>query len=114
MTISLSTHVLDLTSGVPAEGVKIELWKIEKTEKHLVTYMITNQDGRVSPQMIEQAGEYQLLFFIGDYFKPTNNRLSEPMFLDKVPIQFGVDISKRNYHIPLLVSPWGYQTYRGS
>lgn len=114
MTITLSTHVLDLTSGVPAEGVEIELWKIEKSEKHLVTFMITNQDGRISPQMIEQAGEYQLLFFIGDYFKSTNNQLSEPMFLNKIPIQFGVEISNRNYHIPLLISPWGYQTYRGS
>jgi 5-hydroxyisourate hydrolase len=114
MTISLSTHVLDLTSGVPAEGVNIELWKLERTEKHLVAYLLTNQDGRVSPQMIEQAGEYQMLFYIGDYFKSRNNQLSEPMFLDKVPIQFGVEMGNRNYHIPLLISPWGYQTYRGS
>lgn len=114
MTISLSTHVLDLSSGVPAEGVKIELWKIEATEMNLLTKLMTNQDGRVSPQIIEEGGEYQFLFYIGDYFKFKKDQLSDPMFLNKVPIQFGVEISKRNYHIPLLISPWGYQTYRGS
>ncbi|MBZ5751626.1 hydroxyisourate hydrolase [Metabacillus rhizolycopersici] len=114
MTISLSTHVLDLNSGVPAEGVKIEFWKIDETNMYLVTKFITNQDGRITPQIIEQAGEYQLLFYIGDYFKSKTIHLSKPMFLNKVPIQFGIEISNRNYHIPLLISPWGYQTYRGS
>jgi 5-hydroxyisourate hydrolase len=114
MTICLSTHVLDLARGVPAEGVRIELFKLDNTEMQLVTDMITNLDGRVPQYILEQAGVYQLLFFIGDYFKTKTNQLSEPMFLDKVPIQFGLEKNNCHYHIPLLISPWGYLTYRGS
>ena len=113
----LTTHVLDTSKGAPAYNLKIQLFKINKLEKNLVGTFTTNQDGRVDKPLITEENleeiEYELLFFVGDYFKDItkNNDLK---FLDDVVIRFGISDPSQHYHVPLLVSPWSYSTYRGS
>jgi 5-hydroxyisourate hydrolase len=110
----LSTHVLDLTVGQPAAGMKIELWRHDATPTLLKT-VATNHDGRVDGPLLEAAtiapGAYELVFFVRDYFAA---RKVECSFLDRVPIRFSIVDAAANYHVPLLVTPWGYSTYRGS
>jgi 5-hydroxyisourate hydrolase len=105
----LTTHVLDLTRGCPARGMKIELWSIDPSKQ--LKSVQTNPDGRVDSPLLEGnemvAGSYELLFHVGDYF-------GERRFLDRVPIRFVISDASAKYHVPLLVSPWGYSTYRGS
>ncbi|TXC91519.1 hydroxyisourate hydrolase [Metabacillus litoralis] len=113
MTITLSTHVLNTVNGIPAKEMIIELWKVNDDDHIFLTKMETNSDGRVPPLELNVAGIYELVFYVGDYFKESETS-TEPMFLDLVPIRFGVELGKGNYHVPLLVSPWSYQTYRGS
>ncbi|EIJ80430.1 putative transthyretin-like protein [Bacillus methanolicus PB1] len=117
----LTTHILDLTHGTPAENVKIEMFYLEdelETKKRLLQTTITNQNGRVHRPLLDQheivPGTYELLFYIGDYFLRKGLKLDEPLFLDKVVVRFGISQPNSNYHIPLLISPWGYQVYRGS
>ncbi len=116
MTRNLSTHVIDTSHGTPAAGVKIEL-RILTTGK-LLTTALTNADGRTDAPLLTaeamEVGKYELRFFIGDYFRGRGIPLNEPSFIDVVPIQFGISESPLNYHVPLLVSPWAYSTYRGS
>ena len=100
--MSLSTHVLDTARGVPAAGVAIEL----RTADALIT-ATTDEDGRARLLDETPAGEYELTFAVGDYF-------GERRFLDRVPIRFTVADPDAHYHVPLLVSPWSYSTYRGS
>lgn len=117
--MTLSTHVLDTAQGTPAQGVKIEFWHIDSDNTHrLIREVKTNRDGRVdSPLLNEEeskAGEYELVFFIADYYRSIGDDLPEPPFLDKVPLRFGISDPNSHYHVPLLITPWGYSTYRGS
>jgi len=110
----LSTHVLDLTRGRPAAGMRIELWNHDG--KHtLLKAVTTNAEGRTDGPLLEGVamvvGSYELLFFVKDYF--VTHRTDSP-FLDRVPIRFAIADASAGYHIPLLVTPWAYSTYRGS
>ncbi len=118
MSGKLSTHVLDTANGCPASGMKIELWSLLGDKRQLVTTVKTNADGRTDSPLLfadkMKAGEYELVFFVGDYFSTKKAALSKPPFLDKVPVRFAIAEAGANYHVPLLVSPWSYSTYRGS
>ena len=112
----LTTHCLDTFSGKPAKGVKVEVYYIsEKKEK--LNSTILNDNGRTDKPLLEGAkfkeGQYELVFFIGDYFKNITNLPNTP-FLNEVVIRFGISKPDEHYHVPLLVSPWSYSTYRGS
>ncbi len=113
----LTTHVLDTANGHPAAGMKIELHRLESGNKIPVTTTITNRDGRTeTPLLIGDAlteGRYRLLFHVADYFRSLGS-LDAGKFLDVVPILFCISDADANYHVPLLVSPWAYSTYRGS
>ncbi len=120
MSGKLTTHVLDTAQGRPAAYLLIELWWIEPESGeriHLKT-ACTNTDGRTNqPLLMEgelKVGTYELVFAVGEYFKAQLNHLPEPLFLDQIPIRFGIADANANYHVPLLVSPWSYSTYRGS
>ena len=132
MSGKLSTHVLDTANGRPADGLKIQLWKIEADEKRFLKEVITNQDGRTETPLLLgdelRAGVYELVFQVGPYFQNLSRRsvaeaeaaqdaflkTTEDTFLGDVPVRFRILNPGENYHIPLLVSPWGYTTYRGS
>ncbi|MGI9353163.1 MAG: hydroxyisourate hydrolase [Rhizobiaceae bacterium] len=110
----LTTHVLDTASGKPASDLTIELYRIEEGNRELMKTVSTNSDGRCDAPLLEgkdlKAGEYELSFDVGGYFLR-----SEPVpFLGNVPVRFGVSDTGEHYHVPLLVSPFGYSTYRGS
>ena len=114
----LTTHVLDTVSGKPAEGVKIDFSVFEGSEYRLVRTVHTNADGRngeplLTPETMK-AGQYQLVFYIAEYFTKVGATLPNPPFLDKAVIQFGMADATSHYHVPLLASPWSYTTYRGS
>ena len=112
----LTTHCLDTFSGRPAKGVKVEVYSISGTKEKLSSTTLNN-NGRSDEPLIEgsnfKEGEYELVFFIGDYFKNLTNLPKTP-FLNKVVIRFGGSKPDEQYHVPLLVSPWSYSTYRGS
>jgi 5-hydroxyisourate hydrolase len=112
----LTTHVLDTTAGGPAAGLTIELYRLTGGETR-VAIMRTNDDGRVDSPLLEgdalTAGVYELRFHAGDYLRQRHT-LPEPAFLDVVPIRFGIAAPDKHYHVPLLISPYGYSTYRGS
>lgn len=114
----LTTHILDLTHGMPAANVTIQLSKFEGSTLLILKTAITNDDGRLNEPLLSadgiRTGEYELLFHIGDYFREKGVTLPDPAFLDKVSIRFGIADSTSHYHVPLLISPWGYQVYRGS
>jgi 5-hydroxyisourate hydrolase len=113
----LTTHVLDTALGKPAAGLKIELYRIGASPERLKV-VTTNKDGRVDGPVIEgdafDAGTYELRFHAGDYLRATGMALADPPFLDVIPIRFGVAAPDQHYHVPLLISPYGYSTYRGS
>ncbi len=106
---SLTTHVLDTMNGRPAAGMKIELWSLGHST--LLKSVTTNADGRTDSPLLGAtefaAGNYEIVFFVGDYF-------GERRFLDRVPVRFTIEEAEAKYHVPLLVSPWAYSTYRGS
>ena len=111
----LTTHVLDTARGQPAAGVALELWRIEDDERcTLLAATRTNADGRTDAPLLADAdftaGVYELVFVVGPYFAAAGT----PPFLDRVPVRFGVADPAAHYHVPLLVSPWAYSTYRGS
>jgi 2-oxo-4-hydroxy-4-carboxy-5-ureidoimidazoline decarboxylase len=115
----LSTHVLDTHSGQPAVDVPIELWELSRQgENRLLWRGVTNRDGRTDTPLIAgrpvPIGSYELHFSIGGYFAARGVPLSDPPFLDVVPIRFSVANPEGHYHVPLVVSPWSYSTYRGS
>lgn len=118
MPAKLSTHVLDTAHGCPASGMKIELWSLEGEERTLVTSAQTNADGRTDAPLLKaeemQAGQYEIIFFAGDYFATKSATPPKARFLDKVPVRFGIADASASYHVPLLCSPWAYSTYRGS
>lgn len=114
----LTTHILDLTHGTPAANVTIQLSKFEGSTPLILKTAISNGDGRLNEPLLSademETGEYELLFHIGDYFREKDVTLPEPPFLDKISIRFGIADLTSHYHVPLLISPWGYQVYRGS
>jgi 5-hydroxyisourate hydrolase len=114
----LSTHVLDTANGRPARGMRIELFVFEGVERRPVTEAVTNADGRTdAPLMLGESyrpGSYELLFHVGEYFQGLGAATANPPFLDIVPIRFNLAEADGHYHVPLLVSPWSYSTYRGS
>ena len=112
----LTTHCLDTFSGKPAQGVKVEVYLISNKREKLNT-VVLNNNGRSDKPLLEgnnfKEGKYELIFFIGDYFKKITSLPKTP-FLDEVVIKFGISNPNEHYHVPLLVSPWSYSTYRGS
>ena len=110
----VSTHVLDTSRGKPAQGLAIDLHFCGK----LVKSVVTNNEGRTDQPLISadrlETGVYELTFHAGDYFRATGVTLTAPPFLDQIVVRFGVDDPNGNYHVPLLLSPYGYSTYRGS
>ncbi|AUN32957.1 hydroxyisourate hydrolase [Niveispirillum cyanobacteriorum] len=114
----LSTHVLDTSTGRPAAGLKLELFYLEGGQRALIRTEWTNQDGRTdSPLLSGHAipiGTYELLFQAGDYFRSLGVPLADPPFLDEIPLRFAIAEAQGHYHVPLLLSPWSYSTYRGS
>jgi len=113
----LTTHVLDVYSGKPGKGILVELFYISNSERKKLTSTKLNDDGRSNSPLAEGdifvKGKYELVFHIGDYFKNTS-AFSDVPFLDDVVIRFGISDPSQHYHVPLLVSPWSYSTYRGS
>jgi 5-hydroxyisourate hydrolase len=114
----LTTHVLDTASGIPAAGMKVELSTLEGGHWKLLKSFVTNADGRGAAPLLEGdamiKGEYRLVFHVADYFRGRGATLPEPPFLNRVPLRFGIADPDQHYHVPLLVSPWSYSTYRGS
>ncbi len=118
----LTTHVLDTAHGCPGKGITIELWQInnesELEKKTLLKTTVTNDDGRTDEPLLVNGefstGVYELVFQVGDYFATWKKKSPEIVFLDYIPIRFGIADINAHYHVPLLVSPWSYTTYRGS
>ncbi len=113
----LTTHVLDTARGCPAAGMRIELYKIDGSARTLLRMATTNADGRTDSQILPASeftpGIYELVFFAGAYFDSCGLDLAEPKFLDQIPLRFGMS-EESHYHVPLLLSPFSYSTYRGS
>jgi 5-hydroxyisourate hydrolase len=113
----LTTHVLDTASGRPAAGLKIALYRVSGNSHRKIKEAVTNADGRCDEPLLEgeafQTGEYELVFSAGDYLRAAKVKLPELPFLDQIPIRFGME-EEKHYHVPLLLSPYGYSTYRGS
>ena len=112
----LTTHCLDTYSGKPAKGMKVDLYYVSgKREK--INSITLNDNGRSDQPLLEgdnfKEGEYEFIFFVGEYFKKITDLPKTP-FLNEVVIKFGISNPKEHYHVPLLVSPWSYSTYRGS
>ena len=118
MTGRLTTHVLDTARGRPADGIKIMLYRVTGNSHRKIAETVTNADGRTDAPLLEgdacQAGGYELVFCAGDYLRRTGQAGGEVLFLDEVPIWFGIADAGAHYHVPLLLSAFGYSTYRGS
>lgn len=114
----LTTHVLDTARGKPAAGVKITLYRLGEAGREKIADVVTNQDGRCDGPILEGAafaeGSYELMFHAGDYLRATGQAGDGVLFLDQIPIRFGVPDAGQHYHVPLLISPFAYSTYRGS
>ena len=114
----LSTHVLDTARGKPAAGVEVSVSILEKGAPRRLKAAVTNSDGRTDEPLLSgdslTVGVYELIFSAGAYFRRMGEKLSEPPFLDEVAIRFGISDPHGNYHVPLLIAPHGYSTYRGS
>jgi len=114
----LTTHVLDTAGGKPAAGMNIELSVLEGSGWKMLKTLRTNADGRTDAPLLEGAellrGQYRLVFDVAAYYRGLGAKLPEPPFLDRVPLRFGIADTALHYHVPLLCSPWGYTTYRGS
>lgn len=117
--MGLSTHVLDTMHGTPAAGMAVELHAVQGGTATLVKKLVLNADGRNPDGPLFdnaglKAGTYRLVFDVADYFRARGVQLPQPPFLDRVTLDFGVADTGQHYHVPLLVSPWSYSTYRGS
>lgn len=115
---NISTHVLDTMHGRAANGMYFELYRVTEGKRNLLCQQHTNADGRSSKALLSdeemKAGIYELIFHAGDYFKAQGVQLAQPSFIDQVILRFGIADSNQNYHVPLIVTPWTYSTYRGS
>ncbi len=114
----LTTHVLDTAKGCPAAGLKIALYRVSGNSHHKIAETVTNEDGRTDSPILPagdfKTGQYELVFFAGDYLRASGQAGDDPLFLDEVPLRFGMSDADAHYHVPLLLSPFGYSTYRGS
>ncbi|VXC61408.1 5-hydroxyisourate hydrolase [Pseudomonas sp. 8Z] len=114
----LTTHVLDAAHGCPGSDIMIELYRVDGAQLELIGTARTNQDGRCEAPLLQgeayRSGTYQLHFHAGDYYRARGVMLAEPAFLDVVVLRFGIDAAQQHYHVPLLISPYSYSTYRGS
>ncbi len=114
----LSTHVLDTMHGVPANNIAIDLYRVDGDQRQLLKQVRTNADGRCDQSLLQDAdfqrGIYELVFHAGDYFSDQGLTLPEPRFVDQITLRFGVAQPTENYHVPLVVTPWTWSTYRGS
>ena len=114
----LTTHVLDTTHGGPAAGMAVRLYRLDGAAPALLKQLALNDDGRADQPLLADAalqpGRYRLVFSVSPYFRARGVVLPEPAFLDEVPLDFGIADATSHYHVPLLVSPWSYSTYRGS
>ncbi|WAM51388.1 hydroxyisourate hydrolase [Vreelandella venusta] len=114
----LTTHVLDTAKGQPGQGITIDVFRLVGTTREHLGSVITNSDGRCDAPILEgdalTVGEYELVFHAGDYLRAQGIASQEPRFLDVIPLRFGVADASQHYHVPLLLSPYSYSTYRGS
>nr|WP_299379959.1 hydroxyisourate hydrolase [uncultured Halomonas sp.] len=114
----LTTHVLDTALGRPGNGLRIEIFRLEGDSRTRLGEVTTNDDGRCDAPILEGAefvaGEYELLFHAGEYLDSQQVAGDKPRFLDRIPLRFGVANAEEHYHVPLLLSPYSYSTYRGS
>ncbi|MDQ1847441.1 hydroxyisourate hydrolase [Gemmobacter fulvus] len=114
----LTTHVLDTAKGKPAAGVRIMLYRLSGQSHRKIAETVTNADGRTDAPMLAgadlKAGNYELVFCAGDYLRASGQAGEGTLFLDEIPIRFGIADADAHYHVPLLISPFAYSTYRGS
>ncbi|MEG3696338.1 hydroxyisourate hydrolase [Vibrio coralliirubri] len=114
----LTTHVLDTTHGLPGAEIKVELYKVNEDSTKKLATVLTNSDGRTDAPILAgndfRPGKYQLVFYVADYYRSKGVELDGVPFLDDVVIRFGLDDPDAHYHVPLLVSPYSFSTYRGS
>ena len=115
---TLTTHVLDIAAGKPAAGMRIDFSVKSGEGYRLVKTVHTNEDGRAPEPLLGPremaAGRYELVFYVAEYFARAGVTGAQPAFLDTVPVRFGIAHPAEHYHVPLLVSPWSFTTYRGS
>jgi len=114
----LTTHVLDAAHGCPGASIVVELFRVQGNEMTLIATALTNSDGRLDAPILQgddyRSGVYQLQFSAGDYYRAKGVELAAPAFLDVVVLRFGIAEQQEHYHVPLLISPYSYSTYRGS
>jgi len=114
----LTTHVLDTANGCPAAGMRVSFFRIDDGVSRELRTLVLDADGRADAPLLEGAehrpGRYRLVFSVAEYFAARGAQLADPPFLDEVPLDFGIAAADEHYHVPLLVSPWSYSTYRGS
>lgn len=114
----LTTHVLDTGRGCPAGGMEIRLYRLQGDARVQLAVARTNEDGRTDAPILPReefaVGQYELVFEAGAYLRASGQAGAEPLFLDSIPIRFGISDAQSHYHVPLLLSPYGYSTYRGS
>lgn len=114
----LTTHVLDTANGKPGAGIAVTLWRLAPEGRQQLASALTNADGRCDAPLLDgegmKPGSYELVFAAGAYFRGLGTALPEPAFVDEVVLRFGIADAQQHYHVPLLVSPWSYSTYRGS
>ncbi|MTI17542.1 hydroxyisourate hydrolase [Rhodobacteraceae bacterium RKSG542] len=115
---ALTTHVLDTARGIPAAKLAIDLYRLDGEQRVLLGKYTTNSDGRVDAPLMQgddfALGTYELVFHAGDYLLETAQAGARPLFLDVIPLRFSISDVQSHYHVPLLLSPFGYSTYRGS
>lgn len=113
----LTTHVLDISAGIPAAGIRIEVHRDGAGGPKLLLAVVTGTDGRCAAPLLEGgalcAGRYALTFHVADYFRARGVKLPEPAFIDRALVQIGIADPDQHYHVPLLVAPWSYSVYRG-